>query len=181
MVTRSYLLGLLTYSVKQNCRSGNNVRLTGRRNLTTPELDYNLDQGIGNYYKGGKVINNKNVITSTEGTYYADTKDVYFKKNVKMDGPKNHIRTDTLVYNMNNAVLTFTTYTYLWNDEIEVITSQGSYNTDTGDAFFTRRSTVTDSTGRIYTADMMALEGATDNIQMEGNGVVIDLQRDFCC
>lgn len=158
----------------------NNVRLTGKKgNLTTPELDYNLDQGIGNYYKGGKVINNKNVITSTEGTYYADTKDVYFKKNVKMDGPKNHIRTDTLVYNMNNAVLTFTTYTYLWNDEIEVITSQGSYNTDTGDAFFTRRSTVTDSTGRIYTADMMALEGATDNIQMEGNGVVIDSAEGF--
>ncbi|MBW7840036.1 MAG: hypothetical protein H3C36_10465 [Chitinophagaceae bacterium] len=173
--------GFLTYSGETKIALlRNNVRLTGKKgNLTTPELDYNLDQGIGNYYKGGKVINNKNVITSTEGTYYADTKDVYFKKNVKMDGPKNHIRTDTLVYNMNNAVLTFTTYTYLWNDEIEVITSQGSYNTDTGDAFFTRRSTVTDSTGRIYTADMMALEGATDNIQMEGNGVVIDSAEGF--
>lgn len=173
--------GNLTYSGEtKSAVLRNNVRVIGQKgNLTTQELDYNISQGIGNYYRGGKVVNNENVITSSEGTYYADTKDVYFKRNVKMDGPKNHIRTDTLVYNMNNAVLTFATYTYLWNDEIEVGTTKGSYNTDTGDAFFTERSSVTDTTGRIFTADLMALEGTTENIQMEGNGVVIDSAGGF--
>lgn len=152
-----------------------NVKLTGRNGtLHTKEMDYNLHTGIGNYYNGGRVVNDKNVITSLEGTYYADTKDVYFKKDVKMDGPKNHIRADSLVYNMNNAGLTFISETYIRNDEVEINTSQGSYDTKTGNAFFSSRSVIKDSSGRLYSANTMALDGKTGNAQLEGNGVIID-------
>lgn len=158
----------------------NNVSLTGKKGtLTTQELDYNLESGIGNYYKGGRIVNNKNVITSTEGTYYADTKDIYFKKNVKMDGPKDHIRADSLIYNMNNAGLTFISTTHFWNKELEVNTAQGRYDTQTGDAFFSSRTTIIDSSGRVYTSDRMAVEGKSGNVQMEGNGVVIDTANTF--
>lgn len=151
------------------------VKLTGRNGtLITQELDYNLHSGIGNYYNGGKVVNDKNVITSIEGTYYADTKDVYFKKNVKMDGPKNHIRADSLVYNMNNAGLTFISDTYIKNDEVEINTSQGNYDTKTGNAFFSSRSVIKDSANRLYSANTMALDGKTGNAQLEGDGVIID-------
>lgn len=153
----------------------NNVRITGRNGtLITKELDYNLHAGIGNYYNSGRVVNNKDVITSVEGTYYADTKDVYFKKDVKMDGPKNHIRSDSLVYNMNNAGLTFISETYIQNNEVEINTSQGTYDTKTGNAFFSSRSVIRDSAGRLYSANTMALDGKTGNAQLEGDGVIID-------
>ena len=85
-----------------------NVKLTDKKGtLFTQDLDYNLETGIGNFHNGGKVIEGKSVITSVEGTYYADTKDIYFKKNVKLDEPKNHIRADSLLYNMLHEAIHF--------------------------------------------------------------------------
>ncbi len=48
-----------------------------------------------------------------EGTYYDDTKDIYFKKNVKLDEPKKHIRADSLLYNMQTRQTTFISPTIL--------------------------------------------------------------------
>lgn len=157
-----------------------NVRLIGRHGtLHTNQLDYNFETSIGNYYQGGKVTSGKDVITSTEGTYYADTKDVYFKKNVKSDGPKNHIRSDSLVYNMDNGGINFISKSFIKNNELEISTSQGSYDTKTGNAFFATRSVVKDSSGRLYTANSMALDGKSGNAQLEGNGVIIDSANGF--
>lgn len=60
-----------------------NVKLTDKKGtLLTDELEYNLRTGIATYKNGGRVINGKTLLTSQEGVYYSDTKDVYFKKNV---------------------------------------------------------------------------------------------------
>ncbi len=151
------------------------VKLTDKKGtLFTEDLDYNLETGIGNFYNGGKVIEGKNVITSVEGTYYADTKDVYFKKNVKLDGPKNHVRADSLLYNMQTRQSTFISRTSIKNEEVEINTTQGTYDLVTGNAFFTSRTTVKDSSGRIYTANNMALENKSGNAQLEGEAVIID-------
>jgi lipopolysaccharide export system protein LptA len=157
-----------------------NVKLTDKKGtLFTQDLDYNLESGIGNFYNGGKVIEGKNVITSTDGTYYADTKDVYFKRNVKVDGPKNHIRADSLLYNMQTKISSFISATHIKNDDVEINTSQGTYDLKTGNAFFTSRTTVKDSSNRIYTADNMALEDKSGNAQLEGNAVIIDSVNNF--
>ncbi len=59
----------------------------GKGTLTTDELHYDMNMHIGNYYNSGKVVSQKTTVTSKEGTYYADTKNVYFKKNVKLVDP----------------------------------------------------------------------------------------------
>lgn len=151
------------------------VKLTSKTGtLFTEVLDYNLNTGIGNFTNGGRVIEGKNVITSLEGTYYDDTKDVYFKKNVKLDGPKNHVRADSLLYNMQTRKSTFISPTHIKNDEVEILTTEGNYDLNTGNALFTNRTTVKDSSNRIYTANSMALEEKTGNVQMEGNAIIID-------
>ena len=157
-----------------------NVKLTdGKGTLLTQDLDYNMQTGVGNFYNGGKVTENKTVITSVDGTYYADTKDVYFKKNVKLDGPKDHLRADSLLYNMSTKMSSFISKTNIKNADVEINTSEGTYDLKTGNAFFTSRTTVKDSSGRIYTADNMALDNKTGNAQMEGNAVVIDSANNF--
>ena len=130
--------------------------------------------GIGNFHNGGKIIEGKNVITSQEGTYYDDTKDIYFKKKVKLDEPKKHIRADSLLYNMQTKLATFISPTNIKTPEAEVNASNGTYDLNTGNAFFTNRATVKDSSGRLYSANTMALENITGNAQLEGNAVIID-------
>ena len=151
------------------------VKLTNKSGtLFTDDLDYNLQNGIGNFHNGGKIIEGKSVITSVDGTYYDDTKDIYFKKNVKLDEPEKHIRADSLLYNMQTKQTTFISQTNIKTPEVEVNTSNGNYDLNSGDAFFTNRATVKDSSGRLYSANTMALENKTGNAQLEGNAVIID-------
>jgi lipopolysaccharide export system protein LptA len=153
----------------------NKVKLTNKSGtLFTDDLDYNLQTGIGNFHNGGKVIEGKSVITSVDGTYYDDTKDIYFKKNVKLDEPQKHIRADSLLYNMQTRKSSFISQTNIKTPEVEINTTQGTYDLNTGNAFFTNRSTVKDSSGRLYSANTMALENKTGNAQLEGNAVIID-------
>jgi OstA-like protein len=157
-----------------------NVKLTDKKGtLLTQDLDYNLETGIGNFYNGGKVIEGKSVITSVDGTYYADTKDIYFKKNVKLDDPKNHLRADSLLYNMLTKQSTFISKTNIKNAEVDINTTQGTYDLTTGNALFTSRTSVKDSSGRIYTANNMALENKSGNAQLEGDAVIIDSANGF--
>ena len=153
----------------------NKVKLTNKSGtLFTDDLDYNLQTGIGNFHNGGKIIEGKSVITSLEGTYYDDTKDIYFKKDVKLDEPQKHIRADSLLYNMQTRQSTFISQTNIKTPEVEVNTSNGTYDLNSGNAFFTNRATVKDSSGRLYSANTMALENKTGNAQLEGNAVIID-------
>ena len=56
-----------------------NVKLTdGKGILTTNDLEYDLNTKIGTYLNGGKVVNGKTVLTSKEGYYYGETRDIYF-------------------------------------------------------------------------------------------------------
>lgn len=157
-----------------------NVKLTDKKGtLFTQDLDYNLNTGIGNYHNGGKVINRENIITSSEGTYYADTKDVYFRKNVNVTGPKNRIKADSLIYNMQSEVVAFTGNTNIKSKEVDIVTTQGTYDLKSGNAFFTSRTSVKDSSGRIYIANNMAMVDKTGDAQLEGNAIVKDSANGF--
>lgn len=152
-----------------------NVKLTDKKGtLFTEDLDYNLQSGIGNYHNGGKVLDRGNTITSKEGTYYSDTKDVYFRNEVRVTGPKNQIKADSLIYNMQSEVVAFTGNTNIKNDEADINTTQGTYDLKTSDAFFTSRTTVKDSSGRIYIANSIALDDKSGNAQLEGNALIRD-------
>ena len=149
-----------------------NVRLTDRKgSLTTNEMEYDLRSGIGKYKNGGKVINGKTMLTSDEGTYFSDLKEVYFRHHVKVTGPKN-ITADSLIYNTQTEKVNFTGPTYIKSKEINIYTTQGSYDLRSGNAFFVGRTTATDSTRRFYQADKIAMEN--NIIQLEGNAIVKD-------
>jgi lipopolysaccharide export system protein LptA len=156
------------------------VRLNDKKGtLLTQELDYNLGTKIGNYYNGGKVINGKTIITSKDGTYYADTKDIFFKNGVVVTQPKNHITTDSLLYNMNTESSNFYTNTHIKSKDADIYTTKGTYDMNTGNALFTTRTTVIDSNNRVYIANYMALDNKTGNAQLEGNALVKDSANGF--
>ena len=152
-----------------------NVRLTDKKGtLLTDDLEYNLRTGIATYKNGGKILNGKTVLTSQEGIYYADTKDVIFKKNVHLVDPKYNITTDSMIYNLKNNIATFISPTHIVSKDGGVIdTKSGTYNLATGEAIFYDRTYISDSTHSMV-ADKIVRDEKTGMIQMEGNAKLVD-------
>lgn len=155
-----------------------NVRLTdGRGTLTTNNLEYDVARKIGVYRNGGRVVNQKTVVTSQEGTYYADSKDVYFKKNVVMKDPANTIRTDSILYNTEIRTARFISKTTITDTSgRKIVTTEGTYNEITRQADFTQRTTIVDKSLTV-TGDEIKSDDATGNIQIRGRGVLIDTAK----
>ncbi len=151
------------------------VKLTDKKaTLYTQDLQYDLKSSVGNYINGGKIVNSTSVLTSTEGTYYGATKDVYFKKNVHLIDPKYDIVSDSLLYNTQSQQATFITATKIKSkDGVDFYTTNGTYNLQTGQAFFGNRSIIKDST-RTYVANEMAYDEKTGIAQLEGNAIIKD-------
>ncbi|MES2890382.1 MAG: OstA-like protein [Bacteroidota bacterium] len=151
------------------------VRLTDNKGtLFTQDLEYDLKSSIGKYKSGGRVVNGKTVLTSTEGIYYADTKDVYFKKNVHLVDPKYDFRNDTMLYNTQTQVSSWTSPTVIKSKNGgDIYSSNGTYDLKNGQAFFGNRTVIKDST-RTYVADNSAYDEKTGIAQLEGNAVIKD-------
>lgn len=163
------------YGDKRFAHLKKNVKLTDRRGtLYTDDLDYDLAAGIGNYYNGGKVINGTTVLTSKDGVYYADTKDVYFRHDVDLTDPKYKIKADSLLYNTVSQVVTFIGPTHIKSKEANIYTTQGTYDLSKGNAYFGTRSLITDSSRRIYQANNIALDEKAGLAELEGNAVIKD-------
>jgi lipopolysaccharide export system protein LptA len=152
-----------------------NVRMTdGHATLTTPDLEYDMQTNLGTYKNGGKVVNKKTVLTSQEGFYYADLKDVYFKKNVKLRDPAYDIDTDSLLYNTENRTTRFISQTLIKDSSGRTIkTREGFYNQETGKAEFSGRPEIVDGS-RTINALRIAFDDSTGIYQAEGNAVVRD-------
>jgi len=151
------------------------VKLTDNKGvLLTDELEYNLRTGIATYKNGGKIINGQTVLTSKEAVYYANTKDVYFKKTVHMTDPDRNIWADSLLYNVNTNIATFISPTHIEGKDGSVIdTKNGTYNLKTGEARFYDRTMFKDSTHSVI-GDNLAYDKLTGILEVEGNGKFVD-------
>jgi len=159
-----------------------NVKLTdGKGVLTTEELQYDLKNKVGVYDHGGKIVNKESVLTSEEGTYFEDTKDVHFKKNVVMRDPQYDLSADSLLYNTQTQVSTFITETFIqFKDSTRrtVRTSSGYYDLKNRKAYFGKRPVITDGSQRI-TGDIVQFDDSTGVNIAKGNAVYKDTAQGF--
>lgn len=151
------------------------IKLTDKKGtLYTDELEYNLRTGIATYKDGGRITNERTVLTSRDGVYYADTKDVYFKNDVHLKDPDRDIWTDSLLYNIKTNIATFIAQTRIVGKDGTVInTKSGTYNLATGEAIFSGRPSFRDS-NRFAIADNMAYDKKTETLQLQGNAKFVD-------
>lgn len=152
-----------------------NVKLTdGKGTLLTDDLEYNLATGIATYKNGGRVLNGKTILTSSDAVYYSNTKDVYFKKYVHLTDPKYDIIADSLLYNTQLKTATFISPTRIKTKEGGIInTRSGTYNLETGEAIFYDRTSYSDST-RSLTGGKIAFDEKSGLLQVEDNGKLVD-------
>lgn len=154
------------------------VKLTdGKGILTTNNLEYDVARKIGIYKNGGKVVSKQTVITSGEAIYYADIKDVYFKKNVLLIDPANTVRSDSILYNVETQLASFIANTTIKDSTGRVIrTKGGTYDLKAGKAEFTQRTTIVDK-ARTITGDEIKSDDSTGIVQIRGRGVLIDTAK----
>jgi lipopolysaccharide transport protein LptA len=152
-----------------------NVRLTdGKATLTTENLEYDVDTKLGIYTNGGKVVNKKSVLTSLEGYYYADLKDIYFKKNVELKDPAYFLKSDSLLYNTTSEVARFIAETFIRDSSSRtIITKEGYYDTKNKKAEFGLRPIIQDGKTKVI-ADRVSFNDSTGISVAEGNAIVID-------
>lgn len=123
---------------------------------------------------GGKVVNNETVLTSDEGFYYADLRDVYFKKNVKLKDPKYDLQSDSLLYNTESEVVRFIAETFIKDSSSRtILTRDGFYNRKTGKAEFGKRPVITDKDIQA-TGDDIYSDDSTGITQIFGKGIIVD-------
>jgi len=153
-----------------------NVRLTdGKATLTTNNLEYDVETKLGIYTNGGKVVNNKkSVLTSTEGYYYTDLKDIYFKKNVELNDPAYYLKSDSLLYNTESEVARFIAETFIKDSSNRnIITKEGYYDTKNKKAEFGLRPVIQDGPRR-YTGNTVITNDSTHISQIIGNAIIVD-------
>lgn len=154
-----------------------NVKLTdGKVELTTPDLEYDMNTNIGIYKNGGRVVNKKTILTSKEGYYYADLKDVYFKKNVELRDPVYYLKTDSLLYNTQQGLARFIAETFIKDSSGRTIeTKDGFYNLATGKAEFGRRPIIRDPKSKMFiTADFFERDDSLQIAHGKGNVIIRD-------
>jgi lipopolysaccharide export system protein LptA len=152
----------------------NVILKSGKGTLTTDELHYDMNMHIGNYYNNGKVVSQTTTVTSKEGTYYADTKDVYFKKDVKLKDPAYELSADSLLYNSERQMATFITDTYIIDSTGRTIkTREGFYDLKNHRAQFGKRPTITDK-GETIIADDIQFDDSSGISTARGNAVFRD-------
>lgn len=165
---------LLYNSKSQIANLKNNIRfIDGNMQLTTNELIYDVQQGIASYKNGGKVINNSTTLTSKDAVFYSNTKDAFFYENVKLTDPKYSMKADRLRYNTYYRNAYFIAPTEIKTKTSKVITSSGTYNLETGKAFFGNNTEIKDQS--VYlTGNKIAVDEKTNSILIEDNGLLID-------
>ncbi len=142
--------------------------------LSTSELLYDLSSHIGSYNKGGTIVNKQTTLTSKEATYYGESKDIIFKKDVILIDPEYRLASDSLLYNSTTEIARFVSpTTIITKDKRKIYTRDGFYNLRTGEAFFGQRATIIDSTSTV-TADSMAFDDKNGLAQLRGRAVYND-------
>lgn len=152
-----------------------NVKLTdGKGTLVTDDMIYNISTGVGSYSNGGKVVNGSTVLTSTDATYFTDTKDVFFKKYVHLTDPQYDIKADSLRYNTIRKEAYFIAPTRIVNNDGSVInTKNGIYNLETGQAEFFDRTSMADSNFSV-TGGRLAYDKKSGILQVQDKGKIVD-------
>jgi len=164
---------LLTYDGNEKlAQVRKNVTLIDKESvLTTQNLDFNLQDKIGYYFNGGKIMNGDNQLKSVLGYYYSKEKFFYFRDSVVIINPDYQILADTLKYHSISEVAYFLGPTEIISEENYIYCENGWYDTQRNISQFNRNAYIA-SEGQNIRGDSLYYERDTgigrafDNVEI---------------
>ena len=100
--------------------------------LTTNRLDFDMNNSIGYYNEGGKIVDKTNTLTSRIGKYYTKENMFFFKDSVIVKTPDYTIYSDTLKYNTEKKIVYILGPTDIIGEKETLYSEYGWYNTELG-------------------------------------------------
>lgn len=97
--------------------------------LYTDSLIYKTDLEHGYYLTGGRMVNEKNVLTSIIGNYYTQLNKIILKEKVTLLSESYNMHCDSLAFNTETETAYFICRTTLKSDENTIYTNSGWYDT----------------------------------------------------
>lgn len=141
--------------------------------LTTQELEFDLINNKASYYSGGVFLSGQNELTSKYGYYYTKTKELYFKKEVKLVSPEFTMTTDTLKYQPNTKVATFYSNTKIVSKEDTIYCQAGTYHTEKQSGILLKRAKIRSAENTLI-ADTIIYDKKSKYAKALGGVVLID-------
>ena len=132
-----------------------NVKMINRTTtLTTDSLNYDRNAELAYYYTGGKIVDPTNTLTSVWGQYFTNSDDALFRNKVKLVNENFVLKADTLIYNTKTNVANMVGPTHiLYQDETDIYSNKGWYNTDNEQMMLLNRSIIAHKDGKSITGD----------------------------
>jgi lipopolysaccharide export system protein LptA len=120
-----------------------NVRLVDKRaTLYTDHLEYDRNRNTAYYYTGGRIVDDKNVLTSIKGRYFTETYEFLFSDSVVAVNPDYTMYSDTLRYNTGSEIVFIEGPADLYGKEDHIYSEKGWYDTRTNQAELTRNNSI---------------------------------------
>ena len=139
-----------------------NARLVNKNTtLTTDSMVYDRNLNEAYYNTGGKIVDAENTLTSIFGRYFPNTNEAIFTRNVKLTNPNYDLSTDSLLYNTNSHIARIVSPTHiLYDNETDIYSNSGWYNTRTEQMMLLNRSTVHNKDGKTMVGDTIYYDKA---------------------
>ncbi len=161
--------------------SSQRVRLINRDvELTTDLFYYDIAANLGYYNTNGQITDAENSLESTYGEYSPDTKEAEFRINVVLKDLKEEkfrMTTERLLYNTDTHVARIVSPTVIVTDSATVYSSNGRYDTESGQSLLYDRSRVVTPRGNALTGDTLFYDNNTHIGEAFGNMIITDSIR----
>lgn len=155
----------------------NHVRLENRNAvLLTDSLDYDVQGGVGYYFDGGVLRDDRNAteLTSRNGRYDVHTKVAEFATDVRLLNDQYEMNTNFLTYSTRTHIATITEMTEILSDSVSIYTSHGWYDTNKDDGTLYDRSLVVARDGQTLQGDTVYYDRRKTYGEARGNVVITD-------
>lgn len=151
-----------------------NVVMTHRdQKLYTDNLNYDRVEKKGYFFEGGKMVDNKTVLTSDWGEYHTDTRKSFFNDHVVLENPDFRMVSDTLHYDNLTKWSHVQGPSNIFSGDSRVYTEDGYYNTELDRSRLYGRSQVFNK-GASLVADSMHYDKMTGWAEAYGNAFYRD-------
>ncbi len=151
-----------------------NVLLIHRKTkLYTDSLNYDRLYNIGYFFEGGKLVDEKNVLTSDWGQYNTATRGAVFNYNVKLKNPKFYLTTDTLHYDTHTAIAHIVGPSHIKSGNSIIYSETGYYDSRRDKSQLFGRSVITNK-DRVIVGDSVYYDSNKKISQGFGNVIYTD-------
>lgn len=163
-----------------------NVVLKHRKTtLYTDSLDYDRMYSFGNFFEGGKLVDNGSTLTSDWGEYHTDSKMAMFYYDVRLRNKKFYLTTDSLFYDTRLSRAHIVGPSNITSGSSHIYSENGYYNTKTEMSELFGRSVMKDK-GRSLVGDSVYYDSKNGLSHAYNNVVYVDsvnknkMTGDYC-